>query len=181
MTTEEIHEVCTHGGGDPLVCPVCTQALALADPVARASFYENRCRRLEAELKKLRGEEPDDADRWGYALTEDAEFWQGAGSRAEAIDAARAEAGPGKDVWIQKGQRVDPADLLPTCDQFIEIMDQQAADNGCPDEVDDPFELAAGAKEALETALAAWAKEYVTANWWDPDGKPERVPAESAP
>ncbi len=121
-----------------------------------------------------------DADRWGWALSEAAEFWQGASSRQEAIDSARAQAGSGKDVWIQSGVTADAADSLPDPDQFIENMEQNAADSGCPDEIDEPFTFADGADEALQELLAAWAKKYVkTTNWWVPVGKPERVPAES--
>jgi len=42
-------EVCTHGNGNPNACPECTKALVMADPVARAAYWQNRAERREAE------------------------------------------------------------------------------------------------------------------------------------
>ncbi len=110
---------------------------------------------------------------WGYGTSANTEFWQGAGTREEAV--ASALEMEGAEAWIQEGISADPAEFVPNFDEIVDIMNQSASDNGCPDEIDDAFTFAEGAKEALETALAAWAQIYVKANWWTPVGKPERV------
>lgn len=130
-------------------------------------------------LRRLDEDEAPSPDRWGYAMSPDAEFWQGAGSREEAIDSGRECAGPGGEFWIQRGEQAWALDHVPDASDVIETMEQSAADNGCPDEVDDPFVLGEGAEAALDRALTAWAEQYVTCNWWVPTGKPERVGPES--
>jgi hypothetical protein len=117
-------------------------------------------------------------ERWGWATHPESEFWSGAGSRQAAIDAARAEAGPGADVWVQGGVMAEATAHLPTADQIIDWMDDNAADSGCPDEVDEAFDVADGGEKVLEELLRGWALKYVKANWWEPVGTPERIPGE---
>ena len=45
-------EKCDHGS-TPLRCHECTKALAMADPVARAAYWQNRCERREAALSAI--------------------------------------------------------------------------------------------------------------------------------
>lgn len=47
-------EVCTHGNSDPNACVKCTEAIVLANPVARAAYWANRCARRELEIVQLR-------------------------------------------------------------------------------------------------------------------------------
>ena len=50
---EMSEEVCTHGS-TPLECRECTRALVMADPVARAAYWQNRCERREREIEELK-------------------------------------------------------------------------------------------------------------------------------
>lgn len=135
--------------------------------------------KMQDELTPVPRETSESTERWGWATHPDADFWHGAGSRQEAIDSARAEAGPGRDVWIHMGVRADAGNCVPAWEQFCDQMDSDAADNGCPEEIDDAFDFADGAQEALEGALAAWAERYVKANWWEAVGGSECIPAEA--
>ena len=125
-------------------------------------------------------------DRWGWALERDAESWHGANSRQQAIDsaieAARAEnreeddpAGDVRFVWIQSGIQADVNLCLPSAELLIDNMSDAAADNGCPDEIDDPVIVDDGGEEALDALLKAWAAKYVKTNWWEAFGEPERI------
>ncbi len=134
-------------------------------------------------------EAPEDepsADRWGWALERDTEFWHGANSRQEAIDAAieaaRAEnreeddpAGDVRVVWIQAGTQATVDLCLPSAELLIDNMNDAAADSGCPDEIDEPVTVIEGGEEALDALLKAWAAKYVKTNWWEAFGEPERI------
>jgi hypothetical protein len=137
---------------------------------------------LQVEIRnQVERHEPKTPDgpnvRWGWADREDASFWQGATTREEAIESARETFGEDVDVWIRWGTLANASDCLPDADRLLDDMSQYAADNGCPDEIDEAFDVADGAGVALEELLAAWAAKYVRANWWEPVGSPELVKA----
>jgi hypothetical protein len=131
---------------------------------------------LDRLRKKKKAPQPPPEERWGYGDSEHPESWEGmAGSREEALRDGREHFGSGVEFWIQKGTLAVVESYLPDAQRFLEDMEQRAADNGCPDAVDEPFTLKAGAKEALEKALESWARKYVETNWWEPSGLSERV------
>jgi hypothetical protein len=130
-------------------------------------------------------EAPEDApmaDRWGWSIDRNPEYWhvgQVVAFREEAIqqaiDAAREEneaeddpAGDIREVWIQQGVAAYVGSHLPNFELFSEQMIESALENGCPDEVDEPFEFSKDAAQALENALAAWADKHVRSNWFEP-------------
>jgi len=132
-----------------------------------------------------------DRTAWGYASSEESDEWPGASDREQAEDSARdlVESGESTEGWILEGQYPDPIEILPDVGRLIENMEEAAADLGCPDFIDEPIDLKAGAKDALTKLLAAWAKKYVKPNFWMPAGKPiliakkaeEEAPAPTQP
>jgi hypothetical protein len=123
-------------------------------------------------------EKAEDDECWGYADRADPEEWRGASrTREEAIAEGRGYFGSDAAFWIASGTRATSAHYLPSWREFEENLNQSVSDNSsCPDGVDDPFEFREGAEEAFTSMLEDWAEKYMAeANWWEMDGKPERV------
>lgn len=123
---------------------------------------------------------------WGYSTSSEPETWEHADTREEAIELARGLVeeddvdvpdAPAGTAYIHAGDWPDPADFVPTTETVLDHMNENAKDNGCPDGIDDAFELAPGAEEALDRMLEAWARTYVRASFWRAVGQPEAVPA----
>ena len=45
-------EACTHGRSDPSACVDCTDAIVLADPIARSAYWQNRAERYQAVIEE---------------------------------------------------------------------------------------------------------------------------------
>lgn len=121
----------------------------------------------------------DDRPAWGYAYKPDAEEWYGAHSRDEAEGGAEDSARDSDDgvAWITEGRYLSPSKVaVLTVDpsDFLARMEEMAFDNNATWD-DELFTAKPEASEALEQAIAAWAREYVTAPRWMAVGAPIEV------
>ena len=105
----------------------------------------------------------------------------------EAVDNSRAlllEDPDLTEAWIQPGRMAKVSDFVPDAGDLMEQMSERALDNGCPDEIDDPFIFGDIAEQALNKALLEWANRFVKTNWWEPAGDPilvgKRTPGQVA-
>jgi hypothetical protein len=115
---------------------------------------------------------------WGYATSKTAEFWHGASTKKQAMDCAleaMKDKGGTAEAWIRPGQFTNSVDFLPDFQEFSERLFDTASQNGCPDDVEDPFIFAKGAEKAFNKVLREWAKKYVKANWWESTGEAVQV------
>jgi hypothetical protein len=151
---------------------------------ARSTVPAAACSHLLPALLPPIFEDPGDERpfAWGHSSFEDPgahdEMWVGAeASKEEAI----AELG-GRGGWIQLGCYEDASDFLPSADDLFEDMENRAADNGCPDFLDEAFDIPLGAAAELDALLSAWgARRRLRCNWWMPVGKPIRIEPTIAP
>jgi hypothetical protein len=178
--------------GNPALCGQCPHpphqgpCLASVDPAGLTAHTRDKvcpCGIAGApephdEVAAEIAEKAEDDECWGYADRADPDEWRGAArTREDAIAEGRGYFGSDATFWIASGTRATPAHYLPSWREFEENLNQSVADNSsCPDGVDDPFEFREGAEEAFTSMLEDWAEKYMAeANWWEMDGKPERI------
>ena len=120
--------------------------------------------------------DPTDFTRWGHALDNRTERWQGIHlTREAAIEEGRQRHG-GSGFWIARGVQCDPAEFMPNVGEVLDIMTTNAIDNVGEVAEEWPDFVAEVGRAELTEILAAWARKHAPCEFWNADGHEEEMP-----
>lgn len=120
------------------------------------------------------------ATPWGYSSVPDAERWERADSREDAVNQGMNEFGEDATFWITEGAYSSGASFLPSAQSIVDTMCDCAMDNGAPGDGEYPDVGAEGMAELEDAmrALAAWAEKWAQPRWWTAVGEPIEIKPE---